>query len=158
VIGNGHNHHSSSSSIQLNVVTLTNGTGSTTASGAEQGQTGIVQWQKKQELKRRIADIDADILGLKESIKSLNAQLSSKEGQKEGLVKTLHDFEHASYAGARVSTGGSSSKGINYMDGDFDWMRGLMARMKSVFGISDFRLCQRGYVALIFSDVLMVCN
>lgn len=146
-----------SSSFKPNGVS-TNGIGpSTVDNGYTDGggqQTGMIQWQKKQELKRRIADMDADILGLKESIKSLNTQLSSKESQKESMVRTLHELERASHAGALQSGGGgggggggSKTKGINYMDGDFDWMGGLKARMKGVFGIHDFRLCQRGYVS-----------
>ncbi|KXN84458.1 Mediator of RNA polymerase II transcription subunit 34 [Leucoagaricus sp. SymC.cos] len=105
------------------------------------------QWAKKQELKRRIAEMDADIVGIRESIKSLTAQLNSKENQKEGMVRMLHELERAARSGALQSgTGavGSKTKGINYMDGDFDWMSGLKARMKGVFGINDFRLCQRG--------------
>ncbi|KAJ3554988.1 hypothetical protein NP233_g12309 [Leucocoprinus birnbaumii] len=117
----------------------------TTTTQAENG-VDMAQWAKKQELKRRIAEIDSDILGIKDSIKSLNTQLSSKEGQKEGMVRMLRELERASVSGASHSNAEafSGSRGINYMEGDFDWMSGLEARMKTVFGINDFRLCQRG--------------
>ncbi|KAF9447006.1 ATP-dependent DNA helicase [Macrolepiota fuliginosa MF-IS2] len=110
----------------------------------------MAQWARKQELKRRIAEVDADISGLKESIKSLSTQLHSKEDQKEGMLRMLQDLERVSEPSTLRSDavggkkGGRVQQGINYMDGNFDWMAGLKARMKSVFGISDFRLCQRG--------------
>lgn len=137
---------------------VTNGAQSNANQTEVDDQAGTAQWAKKQELKRRIAEMDADINGLKESIQTLNTQLRSKEDNKEGMVRILNELERASRSGAlqsstaagsRVNGQGKSGRvqqGINYMDGEFDWMGGLKARMKSVFGISDFRLCQRGYV------------
>ena len=40
--------------------------------------------------------------------------------------------------------GKGKAKGINYMTEPFDWSEGLKARMKAVFGIQSFRLCQEG--------------
>jgi ATP-dependent DNA helicase Q1 len=37
-----------------------------------------------------------------------------------------------------------AKEGINYMTEPFDWSEGLKARMKAVFGIQSFRLCQEG--------------
>ncbi|KAF5351184.1 hypothetical protein D9756_008189 [Leucocoprinus leucothites] len=139
------NGHKSSSFKPNGVTANVSINGTTTTDGAD-SQASMAQWVKRQELKRRIAEIDANILGIKESIQSLNTQLSSKESQKEGMVRMLRELDRASVSGAAQSGAGagSGSKGINYMDGDFDWMGGLKARMRSVFGINDFRLCQRG--------------
>lgn len=145
-----------------------NGIGST---NIDDEQTGMVQWAQKQELKRRIAEMDADILGLKESIKSLNTQLLSKQDQREIMVRMLRDIEKASYSGVpnqpdTVATGsgvkgkgraGQTQQGINYMDGEFAWMGGLKARMRNVFGINEFRLCQRGYVLFEISAFFISC-
>jgi hypothetical protein len=140
-------NHKSSSSLKPNVINSNGTLNGTSTADDTNGQTGMAQWAKKQELKRRIAEMDADILGIKEGIKSLNAQLSSRKSQKEGMVRMLLELERDSRSGAIQSapTFGSGSKGINYMDGVFDWMGGLKSRMKTVFGINDFRHCQRGY-------------
>lgn len=117
----------------------------------------MAQWAQKQDIKRRIAEMDADILGIKENIKTLNTQLRSKEDQRERMLRTLHDLERASHSGA-VQSGtkaGQAQQGINYMDGHFDWMGGLKARMRSVFGIDDFRLCQRGWVLSSFASLII---
>ncbi|TFK39324.1 P-loop containing nucleoside triphosphate hydrolase protein [Crucibulum laeve] len=39
---------------------------------------------------------------------------------------------------------GRQKSGIDYMNDEFDWMAGLKGRMKAVFGIDNFRLCQQG--------------
>ena len=39
---------------------------------------------------------------------------------------------------------GKAKEGINYMTEPFDWSEGLKARMKAVFRIQSFRLCQEG--------------
>ena len=39
---------------------------------------------------------------------------------------------------------GKARESINYMTEPFDWTEGLKARMKAVFGIQSFRLCQEG--------------
>lgn len=114
----------------------------------------MAEWARKLDLERQIAEFDAHILGIQDHIKNLNAQMMSASNQKEELVRRLREIQRVS-ASASVAGGGvkrmgivSDFKGIDYMDEGFDWMGGLRARMKSVFGINEFRLCQRGCVCL----------
>ena len=44
---------------------------------------------------------------------------------------------------------GDMSDSINYMGQDFEWSKQLKSKLKRIFGIDDFRLCQRGYVARV---------
>jgi len=110
-------------------------------------------WLRKLDLERQIAEIDAHVFGIRDNIKNLNVQLTLKEDQREGLMMKLREIQQCSSGLMTTTTttmkradGVDKSNGIDYMNGEFDWMGGLKARMKSVFGISEFRLCQRGYV------------
>ncbi len=58
----------------------------------------------------------------------------------------------------------SARGGINYLTETFDWTDGLKSRMKSVFGIREFRLCQAGFVfvqivleMVLTTDMLIEC-
>ena len=124
---------------------------------------GMANWLRKLDLERQIAEIDADVLGIKDTIENLNAQLTVKEVQREELVMILNKIRKRSSSGMTSTTTNTTMqradgidrfKGIDYMDGEFDWMGGLKARMRSVFGISEFRLCQRGYVLCGLSTVM----
>jgi len=124
---------------------------------------GMANWLRKLDLERQIAEIDADVLGIKDTIENLNAQLTVKEVQREELVMILNKIRKRNSSGMTSTTTNTTMqradgidrfKGIDYMDGEFDWMGGLKARMRSVFGISEFRLCQRGYVLCGLSTVM----
>ena len=54
---------------------------------------------------------------------------------------------------------------IDYMGQDFEWSKQLKSKLKKVFGIDDFRLCQKGYVARVgyalpevYTPAGSVCN
>ena len=39
------------------------------------------------------------------------------------------------------------SDSVNYMEQEFEWSGQLKSKLRRIFGIDDFRLCQKGYVA-----------
>ena len=41
------------------------------------------------------------------------------------------------------------SDSANYMEQEFEWSRQLKSKLRKIFGIDDFRLCQKGYVAQV---------
>lgn len=41
------------------------------------------------------------------------------------------------------------SDSVNYMEQEFEWSRQLQSKLRRIFGIDDFRLCQKGYVARV---------
>lgn len=60
---------------------------------------------------------------------------------------------------------GDTSDSINYMGQNFEWSKQLKSKLKRIFGIDDFRLCQRGYVARVvctppevYTPTGSVCN
>jgi len=44
---------------------------------------------------------------------------------------------------------GAALDSIDYMGQDFEWSKQLKSKLKKVFGIDDFRLCQKGYAARV---------
>ena len=57
------------------------------------------------------------------------------------------------------------SDSIDYMRQDFEWSKQLKSKLKRIFGIDDFRLCQKGYVVLVrhaslevYTPAGSVCN
>ena len=70
----------------------------------------------------------------------IQTRMQMRLQEKEMLERQLTE------SNPRVDTKGKgkTKEGINYMTEPFDWSDGLKARMKAVFGIQSFRLCQQG--------------
>ena len=70
----------------------------------------------------------------------IQKRMESRLREKEMLERQLAQSDlHVDAKGK-----GKAKEGINYMTEPFDWSEGLKARMKAVFGIQSFRLCQEG--------------
>jgi len=95
---------------------------------------------RKQKLKEDIAAADAEIQRYEEEVKSLKALISLKKDERSNFVKELATA-HASRLGKGKAKG---KQGIDYTADEFEWSHGLKAKMKEVFGIREFRLCQKG--------------
>ena len=105
---------------------------------------------------RDLADVELQIEKWKE-----NRQLHSseiKELKREIAVLDAHDQ-------CQLETSSATSDSINYMEQEFEWSKQLKSKLKRIFGIDDFRLCQKGYVARVgnassktYPPVGSVCN
>lgn len=49
----------------------------------------------------------------------------------------------------RLGSSNDISEAINYMEQEFGWSKQLKLKLKRIFGIDDFRLCQKGCVTRI---------
>ena len=65
----------------------------------------------------------------------------------------------------QLGSGSALSDSINYKEQEFEWSKQLKSKLKRIFGIDDFRLCQKGYVARVrnaspetYAPVGSVCN
>ena len=96
--------------------------------------------RKKQLIVSRIAELDAEVEAYKAEILDIQNRMELRLQEKEGLEVQL------AQSNPRVNTKGKGKAkgGINYMTESFDWSEGLKARMKAVFRIHSFRLCQEG--------------
>ena len=65
----------------------------------------------------------------------------------------------------QLGSSSAMSDSINYLEQDFEWSRQLKSKLNRIFGIDDFRLCQKGYVtwvanssAEVYAPAGSVCN
>ena len=100
-------------------------------------------------IRGRIEELDAEVLGCRADIELIQNRIQECLKEKKKLARLLD----LSQTNPNRTTMGAKGKGkavpqsrMNYLQGNFDWTNGLKARMKSVFGIKEFRLCQEGWV------------
>jgi len=108
---------------------------------------------KKQQLKERLAQFDAEIKGYEDEIKSIRALVALRKEERQGILKELESITPFA-----ATSRNKAAAGIEYGREEFEWSRGLKAKMKSVFGINDFRLCQRGCVSTLPEVHLLMVN
>jgi ATP-dependent DNA helicase Q1 len=96
--------------------------------------------RKKQLIISRITKLETEVEGCRVDIIEIQKRMESRLREKEMLERQLAQSD------LRVDSKGKgkAKEGINYMTEPFDWSEGLKARMKAVFGIQSFRLCQEG--------------
>ncbi|KAG6851901.1 hypothetical protein C0991_005170, partial [Blastosporella zonata] len=93
--------------------------------------------------KEKVAQYDAEIAQNEDKIRTLQILVDHQKGKRDRILKELEDT-HPSKAGR---SHGKGNTGIDYAHEQYEWTKGLKAKMKSVFGIADFRLCQEGCVS-----------
>ncbi|KAF9460286.1 ATP-dependent DNA helicase [Collybia nuda] len=96
------------------------------------------QLSRKQALHARIAEYDAEIENYEAEILSTRALISLRKEDRQRMMEELESMHHTNRGKGKVNTG------INYGKEEFEWTRGLKVKMKEVFGIGNFRLCQQG--------------
>lgn len=109
-------------------------------------------WAQKQTLDRSLTSISIEINDVDQQIKDLQELRGTLVRKKKDIEKQLGDVQQTSTRVGPVDRKGKGKAvqgGIDYMK-EMDWSDALKARMKNVFGIDNFRLCQQGCVCFIF--------
>jgi molybdopterin converting factor small subunit len=112
---------------------------------------GEPSYVAKQRLNLKISGLETEIASVEEDISRLQALRQNLLAEKLEALRELQGHSarpqvQAANKGADASGSGSGkgkSKLINYAE-EFEWSRGLKDKMKRVFGINNFRLCQEG--------------
>lgn len=103
----------------------------------------------RQELNGRLASLEAELKRIDEDIEKLKKLRSNIFLEKESIIKELNVHVHTRKQPQSVGeTRGQrelSVRTIDYMSEQFEWSGELKARMRDVFKIQGFRLCQEGY-------------
>ena len=108
--------------------------------------------EKKQELNGRISALEAELGDIDEQItklKELRAQIIVEKQRLNDELQEQSNLRVSSSTLSRqslVPSKNAQAGTINYMTEVFEWSGELRARMKEVFSIPSFRLCQEGYV------------
>lgn len=104
---------------------------------------------RKQTLNGQLSKIENEIRDIDQEIKdreAIRSDLLLEKAEIEKQIRTEHLTRNGTDGATdRKGKGKARQEGINYML-EFDWSYELKARMKKVFGINNFRLCQQGCV------------
>lgn len=99
------------------------------------------------QLRARIQDLDDEVRGCYADIETIQKRIQDCLTEKRKLSASLEKASTKYIKKDRDSKGkGWAIGNVNFLTQKFDWSDGLKARMKSVFGIVEFRLCQEGFV------------
>lgn len=98
------------------------------------------QLSRKQALRAQIAEFDAEIETYEAEVRATQALIIMRKGDRQRAINELEAMHHTNKGKGKADTG------INYGKEEFEWTRGLKAKMKEVFEIDNFRLCQQGCV------------
>ena len=133
-------HKSSSSTL----VSLNLSSNATQPSGSN-----VPSYVRKQELNARLSSLDIELQGIDEDIKKLKELRSKLVGERQELLKQFDGNKggqrDVGSKGHTSTNGFSSGPGkTNYMEERFEWSGELKRRLKEVFSIESFRLCQEG--------------
>ncbi|KZV99558.1 ATP-dependent DNA helicase [Exidia glandulosa HHB12029] len=105
------------------------------------GNPGGSAYVARQELDARLDSLDAEIASVDEEALKLKELRARLVAQKQDVQRQLENMRTGRSAAVDNSKG--KGKGIDYSD-EWEWTPDLVARMKAVFGIQSFRLCQQG--------------
>ena len=117
---------------------------STTLNG-QSSSNAEASYTRMTELQQNISQLEAEISGLDKEIATIQhakgflvERLQIVKGELNGIKYGVNGN------GKGKGKGREEGGGINYDVDTFVWMGGLKTKMKEVFGIPSFRLCQRG--------------
>ncbi|KAG9048491.1 hypothetical protein FS837_012747 [Tulasnella sp. UAMH 9824] len=104
---------------------------------------------RRQQLQTRVSALSAEIASIDEDIARLNAVREGCLKERAAVEQELNLIRLASAvqrnhdnATPGPSTSNSASAGRIDYAGEFEWTAGMKAKMRAVFGIREFRLCQ----------------
>lgn len=111
--------------------------------------SSATSYDRLQELEAQITSCELDITDLTETIRKATETRDRAEHDMDCLIRERDALRQTSRMAS--DNAGDSIGGPNLVDyaKDFEWAAAMKAKMKSVFGISNFRLCQAGYVVAI---------
>ena len=127
----------------------------------------------KQKLNGRLSELDQELKEIDrqiEEFKNLRAKIVAERQDVANQLNTRIGHQPtnlpASTSGSGSARNSAGAGAIDYMNDPFEWTGELKARMRSVFGIHEFRLCQVGYVSNIVALIQLkrqifpysVCN
>lgn len=117
---------------------------------------GRLEGEKTRRISARLL-IKPHIPALNREVQSINESIIAMQRARAGLVSEIDDVNkqlHALAGETKPSAGSVSvtkwptldgGSPINYTQ-DFEWSTSMKMRMKNIFGINSFRMCQEGFV------------
>jgi ATP-dependent DNA helicase Q1 len=101
-----------------------------------------ISYLRKQELNLQISGIDVELQAYDRDIRKLQDLRISRVAKRDTLLKERRQLQSGPIWAK--GKGKASEEGTDYTMDGFDWSQELRVRMKRIFGINNFRLCQQG--------------
>ncbi|CAE6431582.1 unnamed protein product [Rhizoctonia solani] len=124
----------------------------------EAGPSNQPSYLRKNEIQTHISSLDAELASIDAEIQALQEARRNILQEKEALQKELATTRAPTRAVKTSTTSTKATGATNYADpAGFEWTDEVKKRMRSVFGIKDFRLCQEGVVNAVMDGRDVVC-
>ena len=103
--------------------------------------------RRRADLLRRLEVTQKDLADAEEQIEKWKTTRQLHTDELKELKKELSTLDTEDKP--RVVSSTAISESINYMEQEFEWSKQLKLKLKRIFGIDDFRLCQKGCVTRV---------
>ncbi|KAF8713392.1 ATP-dependent DNA helicase, partial [Rhizoctonia solani] len=121
------------------------------------GSSNKPSYLRKNELQTHLSSLDSELASIDAEIQALQQARQNIVKEKEALQRELATTR-APNRTVKVSTSAKTAGTTNYADpGGFEWTDDVKKRMRAVFGIKAFRLCQEGVVNAVMDGRDVVC-
>ncbi|CAE6407088.1 unnamed protein product [Rhizoctonia solani] len=122
------------------------------------GSSNQPSYLRKNELQTRLSSLDTELASIDAEIQALQEARRNILHEKETLQKELATTRAPIRAVKNATTSTKAAGATNYADpAGFEWTDDVKKRMRSVFGIKEFRLCQEGVVNAVMDGRDVVC-
>lgn len=99
---------------------------------------------RRANLLRRLEVTQRDLADAEEQIEKWKANRQLHSDKIKELVKQISALSAEDLP--QPGSTSAISESIDYMEQEFEWSKQLKLKLRRIFGIDDFRLCQKGYV------------
>jgi ATP-dependent DNA helicase Q1 len=104
----------------------------------------MTSYEQKQALNDRLTQLEAEINSIDMDIKNLKTARTILVREREHIISEINPSVSTRHGLAAQKDDLNPGNVIDYSGEFVEWHSILKARMKNVFGISSFRLCQQG--------------
>ena len=108
---------------------------------------------RQADLQRRLEVTQRDLANAEEQIEKWKATRQLHSDEMKELKKQISALDSEDQL--QLGSSGAMPELVNYMEQEFEWSKQLKLKLKRIFGIDDFRLCQKGSVTRVGLTRLM---
>jgi ATP-dependent DNA helicase Q1 len=118
-------------------------TGSGEASSSSKKTVDQPSLVREHALKKQIAAVRNEIAEYDVELRKMQELRTLRAQDERDLLTQLHALQHGRRAGTSDTTGTGKAAGEIDYSVDWDWSKQMQVKMKNIFGINGFRLCQK---------------
>jgi hypothetical protein len=109
---------------------------------------------QESEIKKELAAIHSEIAELDQELKKIQELRVLRVKDEDALFERLRQLKQARRVRTSGANGSANARGEIDYNADWEWSQEMQTKMKDVFGIISFRLCQKRSVLDVPRQVL----